>query len=92
MVTKTKTYVDIVRDGDSFHSLPAGEVRLVNVCAPEKGKPGYAQAKSLLEGLILRKHVTLSHHGRDVFGRVLADVYVGNTHVNAQMRSYGYRC
>ena len=92
MVISTTTYVDIVRDGDSFHSIPAGEVRLVNVCAPEKGEPGYARAKGLLEGFILRKHVTLRTHGRDTFGRLLADVHVGSIHVNARMRQAGYTC
>lgn len=92
-MVSTATRVTIVRDGDSFHSTPEGEVRLLGVCAPEKGKPGFALAKQRLESLILNKVVTLSHSNvRDPYGRLLADVYVDTVHVNARMRSYGYTC
>ena len=92
MTTTRTAFVDIVRDGDSFNSSPDGEVRLVNVCAPERGHPSYATAKRQLEELILRKNVRLLRHGRDSFGRLLADVYVGAIHVNEAQRRNGWRC
>jgi endonuclease YncB( thermonuclease family) len=92
MVTRTLAFVDIVRDGDSFHTQTHDEVRLVDVCAPEQGQPGYTLAKQHLETLILRKTVTLATRGRDIYGRVLADVYVGRIHVNQAQRDCGYRC
>ena len=92
MVT-TASRVTIVRDGDSFHSSPEGEVRLLSVCAPEKNRPGYALAKRHLEALILSRTVTLQHNNiRDTYGRLLADVYVDRVHVNARMRALGYTC
>ena len=90
-ITSTTTYVDVVRDGDSFHGT-SGEVRLVDVCAPERGRPGYELAKTQLESLILRKTVTMITHGRDTFGRLLADVHVNGVHVNARMRTNGNKC
>ena len=92
MVLTTTHHVDTVRDGDSFHTTSTGEIRLVDVCAPERGNPGYTLAKSRLEALILHKRVTIRAYGRDKYGRVLADVFVGNTYVNAVQRQYGYRC
>ena len=92
MTTTATDSVDIVRDGDSFHCSPTGEVRLVDVCAPEAGQPGYSLAKQRLEDLILRKNVRLRAKARDSYGRTLADVYVGNVHVNEVQRKNGYRC
>lgn len=92
MVTTSVAYVNNVRDGDSFHCQPVGEVRLINVCAPEKGEPGYALAKQRLESLILGKNVRLVGDVRDKYGRLLADVYVNGTHVNEVQRKNGYRC
>ncbi len=92
MVTTGTAFVNIVRDGDSFHCSPDGEVRLVNVCAPERGQTGYPTAKRQLEAMILRKNVQLLRRGRDSFGRLLADVYVGQTHVNEAQRRNGWRC
>lgn len=92
MVLTRSHYVDAVRDGDSFHTTSVGEVRLVDVCAPEQGRPGYASAKSRLAALILHQRVTIRAYGNDIYGRVLADVFVGNTHVNAVQRQHGYRC
>ena len=92
MVSTRTHYVDIVRDGDSFHTTTIGEVRLVNVCAPEEGRPGYALAKSRLESLILHQRFTIKVYGRDRYGRTLADVYVSMTHVNEVQRQHGYRC
>ena len=93
MVTQTNSAVSIVRDGDSFHSIPEGEVRLLGVCAPEKNQPSFALAKQRLEALILYRTVTLLHNNiRDYYGRLLADVYVDAIPVNARMRSFGYTC
>ena len=92
MVVTGIAFVDTVRDGDSFHCMSDGEVRLVNVCAPESYEPGYALAKQRLEGLILRENVRLVRHGWDTYGRLLADVHVGLTHVNEAQRRNGYRC
>ena len=92
MVTKQMSYVDTVRDGDSFHTREKGEVRLVDVCAPEKNQMGFSLAKQRLESLILHKNVRLIPKGRDTFGRLLAEVYVGPIHVNLAQRSNGYRC
>ena len=92
MTTTGLAFVDTVRDGDSFHCLPDGEVRLVDVCAPETGQPGSALAKQRLEALILRNNVALRRVARDVYGRLLAEVYVGFTHVNEAQRNNGYRC
>ena len=92
MTTTGTSFVDVIRDGDSFHSSPDGDIRLVDVCAPQQGKSGYSTAKRQLESLILGKNVRLVLHGRDSHGRLLADVYVDATHVNEAQRHNGWRC
>ena len=89
MQTKTQTHlVTVVRDGDSFGTQRGTEVRLANVNAPEKGKPGYLSAKRKLESLILRKYVEVNPVATGPYGRVVAQVYVGRIHVNEEMRRF----
>ena len=80
--------VTVVRDGDSFGTSSGTEVRLQNVNAPEKNQPGYLAAKRKLESLILRKHVDVDSVATGNYGRLIADVYVGNVFVNEEMRKF----
>ena len=92
MTTSTRVFVSTVRDGDSFQTSGGLEVRLANVCAPEKGQTGFALAKQRLEALVLNRFVNVSPVATDVYGRTVANVHVGTIHVNEQMRLHGYNC
>lgn len=74
-----------VIDGDSFHAdIDLGfkmwlrqTVRVAGIDAPEKGKPGGAEARKFLEGLLPEyKLVQLKTSKPDKYGRVLAEVTV----------------
>lgn len=82
-----KEKVTEVIDGDTFHTnRRKNPVRLSNVQAPEKGKPGSAKATNDLKRLIQGKEVTIETVARDRFGRSVAKVKVGNISVNRAMR------
>jgi len=61
-------------------------VRLANVDAPEKGRPGSVKAKNELRQLIEGKEVTIKTVARDKYGRSIANVKIGNKSVNEIMR------
>ncbi|OGO50061.1 MAG: hypothetical protein A2148_06070 [Chloroflexi bacterium RBG_16_68_14] len=92
MVTTTSAFVVEVIDGDTFKIRSGEHVRLSDVCAPEKGQPGWDAARSRLAQLVLHETVTLQVVATDTYGRLVADVWVGSAHANAAMRRYGYTC
>lgn len=82
-------YVSNVVDGDTFDTT-ANEprVRLDGVDTPERGEPGFENAKRALEGLILNKRVQIQTNSRGYYGRRIADVWVNGIHVNQEMKRY----
>ena len=86
-----KVKVSKVPDGDTFVTQDGTKVRLANVNAPEKGQCGAPQARSDLRRLISRKQVNVETVARDPYGRVVANVKVGNKSVNKAMRSKGWK-
>jgi endonuclease YncB( thermonuclease family) len=71
-------------------------VRLNGIDAPEiKGKTNYEKhaalvAKTALEERILNKTVTLKNASTEKYGRILADVYLGEVHLNKWMLDEHY--
>jgi endonuclease YncB( thermonuclease family) len=86
-----KVKVSKVPDGDTFITQDGTKVRLANVNAPEKGKRGAPQARSDLRRLISRQQVNVEIVARDPYGRVVANVKVGNKSVNKAMRNKGWK-
>jgi len=88
-----------VYDGDTVKFADQqGEyrVRLVGTDAPETskghGEPGqpYSQkARKHLEGLVLNRNVEIREYGFDVYGRILAVVYIDGRNVNVEMVQSG---
>ncbi len=77
-----------VIDGDTFKTASRkNPVRLANVNAPEKGRPGAAKASQDLRKLIYRKEVSIDTVARDVYGRSVANVKQGRISVNKAMRA-----
>ena len=90
-----------VVDGDTLRVLYAPpaplpeSVRLLNVDAPERGKPGYEEAAEALRRMVEGRRVRLEfeHAGRverDGFGRLLAYVLVDEVNVNVEMVRQGW--
>ena len=76
-----------VIDGDTFRTA-ANRIRLANVDAPELNEPGGQAAKRELERLIGGKEVIYEEKARDPYGRIVAQVWVNGTDVNAAMRRF----
>ena len=84
----TCIYVD---DGDTFQTAKGDWIRLANVCAPNSGEDGYAEAKNILSNLILNKEISYEQVGTS-YNRIVAEVWVGEINVNEYMRRKGYTC
>ena len=89
---------EVVRiiDGDTFTIRYDGEptgVRVADIDAPERGEPGYAEARDALAELIAGETITLTFHDpddkRDSFGRLLASVEVDGVDVGEVMLGRG---
>lgn len=75
-----------VIDGDTFKtSIRRNSVRLANVYAPERRRPGAAAATNALRSLIGGKIVRIQTIGRS-YGRAVAEVWIDGRSVNAIMR------
>jgi micrococcal nuclease len=96
-----RAYVTRVIDGDTIEVSVAGrddEVRYIGIDTPETVKPGTPiqcfgpQASALNHRLVEGRAVRLVFDGerRDVYGRLLAYVYVGQRFVNARLVRLGY--
>ncbi len=71
--------VDRIVDGDTFHAVPVGRVRLADIDTPEVGEPGAKEATEYLASLVHLRLVYLDVddlHGTDRYGRVVAVVFV----------------
>ena len=83
-MTNSEFEVSEIVDGDTFkikngwkwNKKEGDTVRPTGYNIPEKGKPGYGQAKQKLTNLILDKTVDIkSAKVVDEWGRLVADVY-----------------
>lgn len=83
-----------VLDGDTIdvlHNGKAERIRLHGIDCPEKGQPYGNQAKRATSTLIFAQHVTLQIHGRDKYGRILAEVLLADgTNVNHTLVKDGW--
>jgi len=76
-------------DGDTFR-LHGERVRIVGIDTPERGQPESARATYRLLTLLRSGPIAIVRHGRDVYCRTLADVYVNGWNVAAVLRSEGF--
>ena len=88
-----------VADGDTITILRQGDkvrVRLVGIDAPETskskrdpGQPFSQKSKQHLAGLVLNKQVFVKSYGQDRYGRILGEVFLGDTNINLEMVKAG---
>jgi micrococcal nuclease len=78
-----------VHDGDTLRMLSGRttiKVRLYGIDAPELGQPFSRASREKLSALTFGRTIRLVPHGKDVFGRQLADVILDDgTNVNHEM-------
>ncbi len=69
-------------------------VRLLRINTPERGQPGYKEAKTeldlLMSGRTARVEFEQDKPQRDKYGRLLVYVYAGETFVNLEMVRRGW--
>jgi endonuclease YncB( thermonuclease family) len=78
-----------VVDGDTFH-YGAERIRLKGIDTPELSEPGGPAAKLRLEELLRSGPVRIVPHGRDVYDRLVADVFVDGQNVAQMLSREGY--
>ena len=78
-----------VLDGDTIevlHNQHPERIRLSGIDCPEKGQAYGQKAKHAASALVFGKEVTLQTHGKDKYGRTLADVLLPDgTNVNHEL-------
>lgn len=88
----TKAKVAYVTDGDTFHVLIDGKkekIRMFGLDAPESKQEWGLEAKESLNKLISNKEVLLEIKNKDMYGRLLAIVFIGNKNINLEMIATG---
>ena len=78
-----------ISDGDTFTLLTSDKqqikVRLSEIDAPEKAQPFGTRSRQALSDLIFSKDFLVIQDDIDRYGRLVGQVYIGNTHVNRNM-------
>ena len=78
-----------VHDGDTFYT-GVETIRLRGIDTPELGRPGARAAAIRLAELLREGPVTIVPRAEDVYGRTVADVYVGGRNVADVLRREGF--
>lgn len=65
-------------------------LRLAGIDTPERGRPGYDEAKKALMEKTLNKPLTFITYKQSKWGYFLADIEVGDIIINQQMISEGF--
>ena len=91
LVSSETAFIDRVIDGDTVESNGTS-IRLLGINTPERGETYYLEAKEFLEELVLNKTVRLKFgkDRKDMYGRTLAYLYLGNENINQKLIEEGY--
>jgi endonuclease YncB( thermonuclease family) len=84
-------FVSVV-DGDTFKAKVQGVVmtfRLQGIDAPERDQPYGSTSTTVLQQLIRAQNLVLVFADVDAYGRIVAEAWVGNINVNAEMVGRG---
>lgn len=85
-----RSRVLFVVDGDSFQLADGRRIRLLAIDSPERGRCGFDEARTHMQELVDKKVVKLTDSITDDYGRILANVWVGETLVNKSMVDGGF--
>jgi len=78
-----------VVDGDTIR-YGTERIRLRGLNAPELSEPGGIEAQQRLAELLREGNIRIVPHGKDVYGRMLADVFISDRNVAEIMTSEGF--
>ena len=84
--------VERVIDGDSITILSDGTpvpIRLADIDAPELDQPFGPEARDFLQRLVERQNVRIAPLSGDSYRRVVANVYLSDVYVNAELVRHG---
>lgn len=76
-------------DGDTLRVGP-DRIRLRGINTPELNEPGGDAARERLAQLLQQGPIRIVPYGQDVYGRTVADVFVGGRNVAEMLRQEGY--
>lgn len=82
-----------VIDGDTVELSNGQRVRFIGIDTPERGCPGYQEAKKNMEDMVLDKRIVLVSDGKqdtDRYGRLLRYVDVGNDDIGLEQIKDGF--
>lgn len=65
-------------------------LRLSGIDTPERGQPGYNEAKTALIESVMTKRVSIITHKPSKFGYYLADIFVDGININEKMLTEGF--
>jgi len=84
-----KETVKKIIDGDTIEtSVRKKPIRIQGIDTPEKGQPGYPEAKKALEKLLKGEKVAVTPVATDIYGRTVAKVKIGNALVSNLMKKH----
>ena len=82
-----------VLDGDTVDLLTAQRenirIRLNAIDAPEKGQAYGQRSRKFLNDLVHGRNVRVQYAGKDRYGRILGDIYLGEELINLKMVDAG---
>lgn len=76
-------------DGDTIR-VGGERIRLRGIDTPEMHEPAGPAAKQRLEELLRRGSIRIVPHGRDVYHRLIADVFVNGENVAEVLQREGF--
>lgn len=79
-----------VTDGDTVVLTDGRRIRLYGIDAPEMHQPQGTEARAFLARLVGGKEVSVTVRARDLYGRTVAELRMGNESVNEAMVRAGY--
>ena len=83
-----------ISDGDSIVVVDKNKkrerVRLATIDAPENGQAFGKPSKQSLSQMIYKKYVQLEIQDRDRYGRIVAQVYIGDLNANVEQLKRGF--
>lgn len=82
-----------ITDGDTVTLMARNyrkiRIRLASIDAPEKKQPFGQKSKQFLADLVFQKQVKAEIYGKDKYHRRIADIFIGDSWVNAEMVKSG---
>lgn len=82
-------FIERVIDGDTVVANGTS-IRMLGINTPEKGEMYYSEAKAFLENLVLNKSVRIERHGKDLYKRDLAFLFIDDENLNVKIVENGF--